>query len=88
MYSIPPICPCVLDLFIFICNPKLQILLECYDISIKLIWAPIMYVVVMTYIWLGRLWIFFLLYNSEIVVLHVVTSLLGGVPLCNSLRIV
>ena len=45
-----------------------------------------MYVVVMTYIWLGRLWIF--LYNSEIVVLHVFTSLLGGVPLCNSLGII
>ena len=26
--------------------------------------------------------------NWEIVVLHVVTSLLSGVPLCNSLRIV
>ena len=43
--------------------------------------VPIMYVVVMTYIWIGRSWIFFL-YNSGIVVLHVFTSLLGGVPLC------
>ena len=30
-----------------------QILLECSDISIRLIWVPIMYVVIMTYIWLG-----------------------------------
>ena len=39
-----------------------------------------MYVVVMTYIRIGRSWIF--LYNLDIVVLHVFTSLLGGVPLC------
>ena len=42
--------------------------------------VPIMYVVVMTYIWIGRSWIF--PYNLGIVVLHVFTSLLGGVPLC------
>ena len=46
-------------LFSFV-SLNLQLLLECSDISIKLIWVPIMYVVVMTYIWLGRLWIFFL----------------------------
>ena len=39
-----------------------------------------MYVVVMTYIWIGRSWIF--LYNFGIVVLHVFSSLLGGAPLC------
>ena len=39
-----------------------------------------MYVVVMTYLWIGRSWIF--LYDLGIVVLHVFTSLLGGVPLC------
>ena len=38
-----------------------------------------MYVVVMTYIWIGRSWIF--LYNCGIVALHVFTSLLSGVPL-------
>ena len=53
-----------------------QILLECSDISIKLIWVPLMYVVVMTYFWIGRSWIF--LYNSGIVVLHVFTPFLGG----------
>ena len=36
-----------------------------------------MYVVVMTYIWIGRSWIF--LYILGIVVL---TSLVGGAPLC------
>ena len=36
--------------------------------------------VVMTHIWIGRLWIF--LYNWGIVVMHVFTSFLGGVPLC------
>ena len=35
-----------------------QILLECSDICIKLIWVLIKYVMVMTYIWLGRSWIF------------------------------
>ena len=34
---------------------NLQILLECSDICVKLIWVLILYVVVMTYIWLGRL---------------------------------
>ena len=38
---------------------NLQILLECSDICVKLIWVLIMYVVVMTYIWLGQMWIFF-----------------------------
>ena len=41
-----------------------QILLECSDVGIKLIWVTIMYVVVMTYIWIGRSWIF--LYNYGI----------------------
>ena len=45
-----------------------------------------MYVVVMTYIWISRSRVF--LYNRDIVVLHVFTSLLGGVPLYNSLGIV
>ena len=45
-----------------------------------------MYVVVMTYIWIGRSWIF--LYNLGIVVLHVFTLLLGGVPFVHSLGIV
>ena len=51
----------LLDLFIFICNPKFAILLERSDISIELLWVLIMYVVVMTYIWIGQSWIF--LYN-------------------------
>ena len=72
----------VLDLFISTRTPKFAILLECSDISIKLIWVPIMYVVVMTYIWIGRSWIFFFLYNGGIVVLHLFISFLGGVPLC------
>ena len=37
----------------------MQILLECSDDSIKLIWAPIMYVVVMTYSLIDRSWIIF-----------------------------
>ena len=39
----------------------MQILLEFSDICIKLIWVLIMYAVVMTYIWLGRSWIFYIL---------------------------
>ena len=57
---------------------NLQILLECSDIGIKLIWVLIMYVVVMTYIWIGQSWIFFFINNCGIVILHVFTSLLGG----------
>ena len=65
------------DLFIFyFVTLNSQILLECSDISIKLIWVPIMYVVVMTYFWIGRSWTF--LYNCGIVVLHVFTPFLGG----------
>ena len=52
----------VLDLFISTCTLKSTILLECSDISFRLIWVPIMYVVIMTYIWIGLSWIFFL-YN-------------------------
>ena len=40
-----------------------------------------MYVVVMTYIWIGRSWIYLYIYRG-IVVLFVITSLLGGAPLC------
>ena len=39
-----------------------------------------MYVVVMTYPWIGRSWIY--LYICGIIVLQVFTSLLGGAPLC------
>ena len=45
-----------------------------------------MYVVVMTYIWIGRSWIF--LYNGGIEVLQVFTSLLGRAPFVHSLGIV
>ena len=39
-----------------------------------------MYVVVMTYPWIGRSWIY--LYIRGIIVMQVFTSLLGGAPLC------
>ena len=39
-----------------------------------------MYVVVMTYPWIGRLWIY--LYICGIIVLQIFTFLLGGAPLC------
>ena len=49
----------MLDLFIFhfvTLNP--QLLLEGSDISIELIWVLIMYVVVITYFWISRSWIY------------------------------
>ena len=45
----------------FIVPPNSQTLLERSDISIKFIWVPIMYVVIMTYIWIGLSWIFSIL---------------------------
>ena len=80
-YSTPFICPCFFGpIYFHFVTLNSQILLECSDISIELTWVLIMYVVVMTYIWIGRSWIF--LYNLGIVVLHVFISFLGGVLLC------
>ena len=43
----------LLDLCISFVPPDSQTLLERSDISIKFIWVPIMYVVIMSYIWIG-----------------------------------
>ena len=60
-YSIVSICLYFIGLMYFIVPPNSQTLLERFDISTKFIWVPIMYVVIMTYIWIGLSWIFSIL---------------------------